>query len=31
MGEGVGGGEDLNLYPPHLNPLPPGGEEVFFT
>ena len=29
MGEGVGGGEYLNLYPPHLNPLPPGERRYF--
>ena len=29
MGEGEGGGEQLNLYPPHLNPLPPGERKYF--
>ena len=24
MGEGEDGGEQLNSYPPHLSPLPPG-------
>jgi hypothetical protein len=30
MGEGQGGGGPPNHIPPHLNPLPPRGEEVFF-
>jgi len=30
MGEGQGGGGPPNRIPPHLNPLPPRGEEVFF-
>lgn len=29
MGEGKGGGEHPDLVPPHLNPLPQRGEEVF--
>jgi len=29
-GEGQGGGGPPNHIPPHLNPLPPRGEEVFF-
>ena len=29
MGEGEGGGEQLNSYPPHLNPLPPGERRYF--
>jgi integrase/recombinase XerD len=29
MGEGEGGGEYPDPVPPHLNPLPPRGEEVF--
>ena len=28
MGEGEGGGDPLDFVPPHLNPLPPGGEEI---
>lgn len=31
MGEGVGGGEDLNLYPPYLNPLPPGERRYLYV
>ena len=27
--QGKGGGEPPNRIPPHLNPLPPRGEEVF--
>ncbi len=30
MGEGEGGGEQQLNYPPHLNPPPPWGEEVFY-
>jgi hypothetical protein len=29
MGEGEGGGEQFDLYPPHLNPLPPGERRYF--
>jgi hypothetical protein len=29
MGEGEGGGEQLNSYPPHLNPLPPRERKYF--
>jgi hypothetical protein len=29
MGKGKGGGEQLNSYPPHLNPLPPGERRYF--
>ncbi len=29
MGEGKGGGEHPDLVPPHLNPFPQRGEEVF--
>jgi len=28
-GEGQGGGGPPNHIPPHLNPLPPRGEEIF--
>jgi hypothetical protein len=28
--QGKGGGGPPNRIPPHLNPLPPRGEEVFF-
>ena len=27
----MGGGEQLNLYPPHLNPLPPGERRYFLA
>jgi len=29
MGESEGGGEQLNSYPPHLNPLPPRERKYF--
>jgi hypothetical protein len=29
MGEGEGGGEHLDSYTPHLNPLPPGERRYF--
>jgi len=29
MGKGEGGGEQLNSYLPHLNPLPPGERRYF--
>jgi hypothetical protein len=28
MGEGVGGGEQLTLLPPHFNPFPPGERRI---
>jgi hypothetical protein len=29
-GEGKGEGDSLELFPPHLNPLPPGERRLFF-